>query len=104
MFRACAEALFSYPHTIVSPSKLDSLLVVSHAVIGKDESIFLRRVWGTFSGRKKAGGPRVLCVATLLSLVDNVAVLFVVTAFIFSYLVAVLFVVTAMIVALLFVL
>ena len=94
---SCAEALFSHPHTPVSPSKLDSLLVDCHAVIGKDESIFLRRVWGTFSGRKKVRNPRVLHLAYLASLVENVAVLFVVTAFTFPFLFAVLFVVTAFI-------
>src|SRR5699024_6041891 len=60
----------------------------------KDESVFLRRVWGTFLGRKKVRGPRVLHLAYLASLVENVAVLFVVTAMAFPYLVAVLFTVT----------
>src|SRR5699024_3325350 len=91
---SCAEVLFSHPHTMVSPSQLDSLLVDCHAVIGKDESVFLRRVWGTFFGRKKVRGPRVLHLAYLASLVENVAVLFVVTALAFPYLVAVLFTVT----------
>ena len=88
--------MFSCLHTLVSPFQLDSLLIGCHAVIGKDESVFLRRVWDTFFGRKKVRGPRVLRVAYLSSLVENVAVLFMVTAFVVEHLVAVLFVVTAL--------